>query len=300
MTKWNINWTRSCLDVVAFACVILSLMLEEKNEVVKDGVTPSSTVASRNSSGIQEVNSSKAGHDDLHDENDGDTPRNFTNKPNKATSYAYLSTGESTRKSVKLYGVLVMAFSEDGLSVIATKLGIPLMLDSYTSNDECPKNLGLDVAKKSKIHSQAPRGVLVGPKVDFKPIKQLYSPISKRNNLNTSGSMKKDVESSKEVSNPNPFDVLNLVENDVDFGTNEGTSNVASKEANFDGSLFWNVGSSSIKGWLLLEEWRETYENADYDYDPYDDDMYEGQEIPNNIQSICDNLDIKLRGHKKK
>nr|GEX08006.1 hypothetical protein [Tanacetum cinerariifolium] len=36
--------------------------------------------------------------------------------------------------SVKLHGVPVTAFSEDGLSAIATKLGTPLMLDSYTSN----------------------------------------------------------------------------------------------------------------------------------------------------------------------
>ncbi|GJZ58529.1 hypothetical protein Tco_0614023 [Tanacetum coccineum] len=42
----------------------------------------------------------------------------------------------------------------------------------------------------------------------------------------------------------------------------------------------------------LLEQWRETYVNADYEL--YDDDIYEGQEIPDNIQSICDNLDIKL------
>ncbi|GJS72077.1 putative reverse transcriptase domain-containing protein [Tanacetum coccineum] len=28
MSKWNINWTRSCSDVVAFACVIFSLLLE--------------------------------------------------------------------------------------------------------------------------------------------------------------------------------------------------------------------------------------------------------------------------------
>ncbi|GJX99159.1 putative reverse transcriptase domain-containing protein [Tanacetum coccineum] len=33
----------------------------------------------------------------------------------------------------KLHGVLVTAFNEDGLSVIATKLDTPLMLDSYTS-----------------------------------------------------------------------------------------------------------------------------------------------------------------------
>nr|GEY23048.1 integrase, catalytic region, zinc finger, CCHC-type, peptidase aspartic, catalytic [Tanacetum cinerariifolium] len=34
---------------------------------------------------------------------------------------------------VKLHGVPVMAFSEDGLSAIATKLGTPLMFNSYTS-----------------------------------------------------------------------------------------------------------------------------------------------------------------------
>ncbi|GKC42501.1 beta-caryophyllene synthase, partial [Tanacetum coccineum] len=35
---------------------------------------------------------------------------------------------------VKLHGVLVMAFNEDGLSAIATKLGTPSMLDLYTSD----------------------------------------------------------------------------------------------------------------------------------------------------------------------
>nr|GEX41660.1 hypothetical protein [Tanacetum cinerariifolium] len=40
----------------------------------------------------------------------------------------------------------------------------------------------------------------------------------------------------------------------------------------------------------------ESYEDGEYDYDPYDDDMYEGQDIPNMIQDICDNLDIKVRG----
>nr|GEY65710.1 hypothetical protein [Tanacetum cinerariifolium] len=42
---------------------------------------------------------------------------------------------------VKLYGVPVTAFSEDGLSVIATKLRTPLMLDSYTS-DMCLQSWG--------------------------------------------------------------------------------------------------------------------------------------------------------------
>ncbi|GJU90637.1 putative reverse transcriptase domain-containing protein [Tanacetum coccineum] len=42
---------------------------------------------------------------------------------------------------VKLYGVPVTAFSDDGLSVIATKLGTPLMLNSYTA-DMCIQSWG--------------------------------------------------------------------------------------------------------------------------------------------------------------
>nr|GEW17544.1 hypothetical protein [Tanacetum cinerariifolium] len=50
----------------------------------------------------------------------------------------------------------------------------------------------------------------------------------------------------------------------------------------------------------LLEQWKKSYENDDYEYDPYDDDMYEGQKIPDKLQAFCDNLDIKVRGRKKK
>ncbi|GKB65707.1 hypothetical protein Tco_0921893 [Tanacetum coccineum] len=59
-------------------------------------------------------------------------------------------------------------------------------------------------------------------------------------------------------------------------------------------------GGGDGSGRCLLEQWKKTYEDANYDYVPYDDDMYEGQDIPNKIQSICDNLDIKVRSCKKK
>ncbi|GJT35071.1 zinc finger, CCHC-type containing protein [Tanacetum coccineum] len=49
----------------------------------------------------------------------------------------------------------------------------------------------------------------------------------------------------KEISNSNPFDVLNSVENDVDLGNNGGTSNLTSKEANHSGSSIGNVETSS-------------------------------------------------------
>ncbi|GJR64586.1 hypothetical protein Tco_0010651, partial [Tanacetum coccineum] len=268
--------------------------------------------------------------------------------------------------------------SEDGLSSIATKLGAPLMLDSYTSNmciqswgrssyaralikvrvdvelkdnivvampmlvgegfytcnDECPMNIDSDVVKNMKKPSRTPRGVPVSPKVGFKPVKHVFRQVTKKNNVNISGNKKKDVEPTIEVSNSNPFDVLNSVDNDVDLGTNGGTSNLASKKANSSGSSFWNVKSSStsttpivekidkmekliIEGKItfvddeaskkdvhgtnsLLEQWKESFGNGDYDFDPYDDDMYEGQDIPDKIQDICDNLDIKLCGRKKK
>ncbi|GKB08810.1 hypothetical protein Tco_0837122, partial [Tanacetum coccineum] len=184
--------------------------------------------------------------------------------------------------------------------------------------DECPKNIDLGVAKNLKKPSQAPRCVSVGPKMGFKPAKHFYRRVFKNTNANTSGNKKKDVEHTKEVSNSNLFNMLNLVENDVDLGTNGETSNLASKKANSNGSLFWNMKSSrkplekidssddhnsedeveSVNNKMasflaskkvvygtnsLLKQWKETYKNADYDHDPYDDDMYEGQEIPDKI-----------------
>ncbi|GKD96697.1 hypothetical protein Tco_1380594 [Tanacetum coccineum] len=45
---------------------------------------------------------------------------------------------------------------------------------------------------------------------------------------------------------------------------------------------------------------RDSYGNGDYDDDPYDDDMYEGQDLSHELQAICDNLDIRVQGRKKK
>ncbi|GKD78099.1 hypothetical protein Tco_1340720, partial [Tanacetum coccineum] len=44
----------------------------------------------------------------------------------------------------------------------------------------------------------------------------------------------------------------------------------------------------------LLEQWRNSYGNGDYDEDPYDDDIYEGQDLSEEIQTICDKLDIRV------
>ncbi|GJT44308.1 hypothetical protein Tco_0953023 [Tanacetum coccineum] len=55
---------------------------------------------------------------------------------------------------VKLHGVPVTAFSEDGLSAIATILGIPLMLDSYTF-DMCLQSWGRSSYARAMIELRA-------------------------------------------------------------------------------------------------------------------------------------------------
>ncbi|GJY06895.1 hypothetical protein Tco_0373949 [Tanacetum coccineum] len=76
-------------------------------------------------------------------------------------------------------------------------------------------------------------------------------------------------------------------EDKIEYVDNEMASYLASKSS--------RVGHGTKS---LLEQWRET--NVNDDYDPYDDDMYEGQDIPENIQSICANLDMKVRARMKK
>nr|GEV01818.1 hypothetical protein [Tanacetum cinerariifolium] len=55
---------------------------------------------------------------------------------------------------VKLHNVPIMAFSEDGLSAITTKLGTPLMLDSYTSA-MCIKSCGRSSFARAMIELRA-------------------------------------------------------------------------------------------------------------------------------------------------
>ncbi|GJU49720.1 hypothetical protein Tco_1219275 [Tanacetum coccineum] len=199
----------------------------------------------------------------------------------------------------------------------------------------------------------APANVLQG----FKPHKE-YRPVPKKSTASPSGNKKKGVEPTIEVSNSNPFDVLNSVDNDVEFGTNGETTNLVNNEATLCGSSFMNVDNSSsgttpiiekimkfedlltsgqailvdkegntlkkveflgeyesedevasidndmahfiayervgFGTQSLLEQWRDSYGNRDYDDDPYDDDMYECKDLSHELQAIYDNLDIRV------
>nr|GEW05059.1 hypothetical protein [Tanacetum cinerariifolium] len=111
--------------------------------------------------------------------------------------------------------------------------------------DECPKNINLNVVKNMKKPGQATRGVLVGPKYEKLIIDGKISLVDDAD------------KPLKKVVYPNDHDSEDEVES-VDM-------------ARFMASEKVGFGTNS-----LLEQWMDTYGNADYDYDPYNDDMYEG------------------------
>ncbi|GKB75171.1 retrotransposon protein, putative, ty1-copia subclass [Tanacetum coccineum] len=283
-----------------------------------------------------------------------------------------------------LYSMLENGPYENGLSAIATKLGTPLILDSYTSDmcmqswgwssyvrvmiefradvelkdnifvampkitreghytcnvrveyqwkpprcssykvfghihEECLKNTGAGEKKTVKKPSQTSRGIQVGPKMGFKPQKE-YIPVPKKAIASFSGNKKKGVKPTIEVSNSNPFDVLNSVDNDEELVI-DGQAILVDKDGNplkkveypcdhdseddvasVDNDMARDMASerTGFGTQSFLEQWRDSYGNGDYDEDPYDDDMYEGQDLSEEIQTICDKLDIRVRGRKK-
>nr|GEW58504.1 hypothetical protein [Tanacetum cinerariifolium] len=200
--------------------------------------------------------------------------------------------------------------------------------------EECPKNIGAGVTKNVKKTSQTPKRILVRQKMGFKPTKQVLQPISKNPTTNTSRKKKNYAKSIKEVSKSNHFEVLISVENDVDPSTtliiekinkiekliidgrvtlvdNKGKhlENVA-YSGDYDSEDEVASVDNEMASFLtkkdgydtnsLLEQRKESYTKDDYEYDIYDVDMYEGQDIPDKLQAICDNLDITIRGRRKK
>nr|GEW24576.1 uncharacterized mitochondrial protein AtMg00810-like [Tanacetum cinerariifolium] len=158
----------------------------------------------------------------------------------------------------------------------------------YTCNVRVENNTCAGEKKTVKKHSQTSRGVLNGvvPTVD--------------------------------VSNSNPFDAFNSVDNDEEFGTNGGTTNLVNNEDTssklrlldnygnplfptgimesdsevdvvFDETTNLRISTSgkdeSDKGYgtnILLEQWRDSYLDND-DYVTYDDDMYENHDLPEHL-----------------
>nr|GEV62501.1 hypothetical protein [Tanacetum cinerariifolium] len=107
---------------------------------------------------------------------------------------------------------------------------------------------------------------------NVKPQKE-YRPITKKPNASSSGYMKNGVVPTVEAvgDDGNPLVPTGIVKTDSDV------------KVVFDDTA--NLGIS-------------TSDNDDYD--PCDDDMYENHDLSEHLQSICDDLDITIRGRKKK
>nr|GEW80057.1 reverse transcriptase domain-containing protein [Tanacetum cinerariifolium] len=188
---------------------------------------------------------------------------------------------------------------KDNIVVVVPKL---IEEGFYTCNSECPKNIDSDMVKSMKKANQVTRGVPIGPKMGFKSVKQVYRQVSNKNYVNTSGNKKKDVKPTIENNYWNVTLVddegkpLAKVDSSGDYDSDDEVASVDNEMSNFLASKKVGYGTNS-----LLEQWNETYENDDYDFDRYDDDdTYEDQDIPDKIQALCNNLDIKVRIRKKK
>ncbi|GJS73059.1 zinc finger, CCHC-type containing protein [Tanacetum coccineum] len=190
---------------------------------------------------------------------------------------------------VKLHGVPVTAFSEDSLSAIATKLCTPLMLDSYTS-DMCMQSWGrssytraliklrADVELKDNIMVAMPKITREGQytynnhvEYEWKPPRcascKVFGHIHEECLKNTGAgeikTLKKPSQTSRgmvpsiKVSNSNPFEVLNLVDNDVKLGIDGGTTNLVNNEATSSGSFFMNINNSSTRTTPIIDKIRK-------------------------------------------
>ncbi|GJT17088.1 hypothetical protein Tco_0875794 [Tanacetum coccineum] len=202
---------------------------------------------------------------------------------------------------VKLYGVPVTAFSEDGLSGIATKLAdVELKDNIFVAMPKITREGHYACAgekKTVKKPSQTSRGVPVGPKIGFKPQKEYqkeYRPVTKKPDASSRGNKKKGVEPTIECASNTPIGAkIDKIEQHIGEGKlrlldNDGNPLVPMDESDK------GYGTNSF-----LEQWRYSYPDND-DYDPYDDDMYENHNLSEHLQSICNDLDITTRGKKKK
>ncbi|GKA46614.1 hypothetical protein Tco_0739497 [Tanacetum coccineum] len=149
---------------------------------------------------------------------------------------------------------LVLAY---GLSVMATKLGNPIMLDSYTSS-MCLLSWGrMDYARALidiRAHRELKEDMIIAipnmkddkevihtVRVEYeweppicgmcmvKPKKPIWKVVYKKNSASSSGMKKNSEVSRKVMSSTNPFDALNMIEEGDESGSYRGSPNSGKK-----------------------------------------------------------------------
>ncbi|GJR03460.1 reverse transcriptase domain-containing protein [Tanacetum coccineum] len=249
---------------------------------------------------------------------------------------------------VKLHDIQIVAFTVDGLNVMAIKLRNPIMLDLYTSS-MCLQswgrmdyahaliNIRVDRELKEEMVIAIPNmedvgEVLHSVRVKYKrkpprcgmsmifghddmlcPKRVVRKPINDGFRKNkgkgqTSGADDEALNDEnliiKEVASGSMATTLGTQEEEQSATLIVDKINILEKQI-LEGKLVLvdddgkPLEKIDYPGDLeLVGTWRE--DNVVDEYDSYDDDMYEGQEIPDIIQTICNNLDIRVCGRKKK
>nr|GEU67566.1 reverse transcriptase domain-containing protein [Tanacetum cinerariifolium] len=143
-------------------------------------------------------------------------------------------------------------------------------LSSVSSYAKAMIELRADVELKDNIVVAMPKVIREGHYICNVCVEYEWKP--------PSGNKKKGMVPSIEVSNSNSFEVLNLVDNNVELDTNRETTNLKFEELLTSGkaTLVDEAEKVGFGTQSLLEQWRDSYGNSDYDEDPYDDNMYEG------------------------
>nr|GEX82838.1 hypothetical protein [Tanacetum cinerariifolium] len=162
---------------------------------------------------------------------------------------------------VKLHGVLVTAFSEDGLSAIATKLGA-------------------SEKKTVKKPSQTSRGVSVGLKWVLN-LRENIDLFPKSLLATSSGSSFMNVDDSSSGNTP----IIDKIEKFEDLLTS-GQAILVDKAGN------------PLKKVEFMGEYDSEDEVASIDNDMARS-MASERDLSHKLQAICDNLDIRVRGRKK-
>ncbi|GJU95130.1 hypothetical protein Tco_1319886 [Tanacetum coccineum] len=157
-----------------------------------------------------------------------------------------------------------------------------------------------DVLKNLKNPRQAVRGVQVGSNLGFKTTKQVYQTISKKNGASASGKKKQARLTRKEVSNSNPFDALNMAENDDDLAaknvddlvnvdSDSEVDEVFNENADFMASMSSKVDNNSKSGSGVGEAYIE---------DQYNDDDFDDCGLTDAQSKFANAFDISVCGQR--
>ncbi|GJU11451.1 hypothetical protein Tco_1133847 [Tanacetum coccineum] len=164
--------------------------------------------------------------------------------------------------------------------------------------DEYPKKIISHVVKNLKNHRQAATGVPVGLRQEVGKGASSSS-IGTTHIVERIDKLERQIIDGKFMLVEDDGKLLPKVGSTVNADSDSEVEEVFNETVCYMASTSLKSGSASGYGTKsLLEQWRET--KRDDDYDPYDDNLYESYDMSENLQAICDDFDIKVRGLKKK